>query len=1145
MAAAPPPTTLDDLEARRTLFVPTGADELALSLDDLSTTDSLVQDDHLVEYMSILSQEKAPLPLWVRLAEELWRLDRFKSALEILDKGTESLPDAHDRAVLLCMKANYNLALARKAPKTVLTRPRGGALHHSTNPSHPESKDPNPENPPLTKDDYWNAAKVLLERAERAAGGEIKVGNDVKAALFLARGALDQASKLFDKILSTEPTNLMALMGRARILFARRSFRPSLKAYQQVLSLAPNHLPDPRIGVGLCFWMMGEKERARRAWERSIVVNPSFSTTPRLLLGLSHLNASKDPTLAGGEDARAQAYKEGIEGISAAFKRDNTLAAATAPLAGHFLLTGKAGTIKLAERTIQFADTRVLLSEGHLAVARALHAQGEEASINEYKLSTDANPDQLIAQLAMAQGWLKNSDFPPAINLYETILRRQPRCLEALVSLASIHTHLAFTYRSSADSLTERKKAKELYDQVLRLFASGKEGGAGKEVNKYVAKSERVRDVARDDEMFVEIARLWSDEGMGERSLTAYKEAARVKEEEGSEEEEGGPSASLLNNIGVLQFQQGKLDDALLSFEGALTEVGTRIGRNGGVVGEKEDAVLVPCTFNRGVVLEALGETAQAVESYETILKSHPEYVEAKARLALIALSTQGKERNAQLDRAHALIKEGLTSNPSHPELRALYTYFLIETSSLKTARDFTLSTLKELNRYDVYALCAAGLVTYLDAREVREPPHEHPEYEKLKKDVSKARHAKFTRAAEYFDKALQLYPQCAFAAQGLAIGIAENTIGTGVEGTALAPAAAQQKNTRDALNILTKVKESVNDGSVYINIGHCHFLREEFERAIENYETAAHRYNKGRSVSALLYLARAWFHKANKDHSFADLQKALESCKAALDLQTSDLASLWNVALVQQKGVEILFGLAPERRTLAEIQLALADCAESQTVFEQLANDPNPNPPYQKGMPSQRHKYGTSLLGRAAAIIETQEAYEATEHAKLNAAKRAREEERARIAAQEEERREEQRRKEEVLAEQRRIMMAEAAEKQWELSQRFEGEEEEEKERKSRKQDKAAGGGGGGKKRSKKSKVDEDASGSEEEEKPKKKKPKAKGKSKKEKDAEDAPADEMDLDEDGEEAVRGGNRRKKGKAFKSTEFISDDSDDE
>lgn len=141
--------------------------------------------------------------------------------------------------------------------------------------------------------------------------------------------------------------------------------------------------------------------------------------------------------------------------------------------------------------------------------------------------------------------------------------------------------------------------------------------------------------------------------------------------------------------------------------------------------------------------------------------------------------------------------------------------------------------------------------------------------------------------------------------------------------------------------------------------------------------------------------------------------------------------------------------------------------------------------------MPGQRLKYGTSLLNRAEGIIETQEAYEATEQARLNAARRAREEERARIAAEEEERREVQRRKDEMLAEQRKKMREDAAEKQWELSQRFEGEEEEEKERKSRKQEKAAAGGGGNKKRSKKSKADDDASGSEEEEKPKKKKTK------------------------------------------------------
>lgn len=178
------------------------------------------------------------------------------------------------------------------------------------------------------------------------------------------------------------------------------------------------------------------------------------------------------------------------------------------------------------------------------------------------------------------------------------------------------------------------------------MFASGKEGGSGKgeAVNRHVAKSERVRMVAGDAEMFVEIARLWDDEGAGERSLTAYLEAARIKEEDGEDEEmdgegqqgQGQPSAQLLNNIGVLQFQQGHLESALASFERALTEIGTIIAKRDGVVGEKEEAVLVPCTFNRGVVLESLGRADEAKECYESILGRHSEYVEGEFSVSLL-----------------------------------------------------------------------------------------------------------------------------------------------------------------------------------------------------------------------------------------------------------------------------------------------------------------------------------------------------------------------------------------------------------------------------------------------------------------------------------------------------------------------------
>lgn len=183
-------------------------------------------------------------------------------------------------------------------------------------------------------------------------------------------------------------------------------------------------------------------------------------------------------------------------------------------------------------------------------------------------------------------------------------------------------------------------------------------------------------------------------------------------------------------------------------------------------------------------------------------------------------------------DRAHNLIKEALSSQTHHAEIRSLYTYFLSQTAPPKMTQEFTLDTLK-LNkanvRQDVYALCASGMLHFNQAKESKDPS----------KDATRERAHKYLRSAEYYDKALKLDPSCAFAAQGLAISLAEGAIGTGVEVTATTPALAEPaqkaKNARDALTILLKVKESILDGSVYVNIGHCHFARDEWERAIES----------------------------------------------------------------------------------------------------------------------------------------------------------------------------------------------------------------------------------------------------------------------------------------------------------------------
>ncbi len=100
---------------------------------------------------------------------------------------------------------------------------------------------------------------------------------------------MDDALRSFDGVLAVKPTNLVALLGKvvymynvacfvptksnkARILYARRNFKEALRLFQDVLRYNPNCQPDPRIGIGLCFWAMDNKAKARAAWYRSLEV---------------------------------------------------------------------------------------------------------------------------------------------------------------------------------------------------------------------------------------------------------------------------------------------------------------------------------------------------------------------------------------------------------------------------------------------------------------------------------------------------------------------------------------------------------------------------------------------------------------------------------------------------------------------------------------------------------------------------------------------------------------------------------------------------------------------------------------------------------------------------------------------------------
>jgi tetratricopeptide (TPR) repeat protein len=135
--------------------------------------------------------------------------------------------------------------------------------------TRPEADDLRGEQP---KDVHTAAAAQLLNAAAETGPPGGVLAFMTRGIAQLATFRLDDAAAAFDGVLASRPTNLVALVGKARVLYARKQYPRALAVFQHVLTLAPNALPDPRVGIGLCFWAMDQKQKARAAWQRSVEV---------------------------------------------------------------------------------------------------------------------------------------------------------------------------------------------------------------------------------------------------------------------------------------------------------------------------------------------------------------------------------------------------------------------------------------------------------------------------------------------------------------------------------------------------------------------------------------------------------------------------------------------------------------------------------------------------------------------------------------------------------------------------------------------------------------------------------------------------------------------------------------------------------
>ncbi len=276
-------------------------------------------------------------------------------------------------------------------------------------------------------------------------------------------------------------------------------------------------------------------------------------------------------------------------------------------------------------------------------------------------------------------------------------------------------------------------------------------------------------------------------------------------------------------------------------------------------IGEKEDeeedmdtdALVTTISFNLGRTYEASGLLAEAVTVYEGLLARHDDYTDARTRLSYIAL------RQNPTDEGPKAIAKLYSDSSADLEVRALYGWYLSKMHSRKRpsniAEDPELRhykhTLQNYEKHDRYALIGMGNIYLMSAREMRrETDHE-----------KKKRSDTYSKAVEFFDKALQLDPKNAYAAQGIAIALVED-----------------KKDFKTGLSIFIKVRDTVKDPSIFINLGHIFAELRQYSKAIEHYEAALSK-DRGQDAQILACLGRTWLAKGKAE-------KSLQAYKNALD---------------------------------------------------------------------------------------------------------------------------------------------------------------------------------------------------------------------------------------------------------------------
>lgn len=527
-------------------------------------------------------------------------------------------------------------------------------------------------------------------------------------------------------------------------------------------------------------------------------------------MGLYYLNESSHYAIT--DPAFGPIYKKAMtQYTQKAFKLDKELPLTCATFGNYFLLRKAWPTVEsLARKAIELTDVNAIASDGWYLLARREHYQDDPdlSKANDYYSRADAargggDKGYLPARFGIVQIQVLLQDIDGAKFRLEKIIQNS-KSIEAMMTLGALYAEEVFKNQvsgSKEDRSTEAKKAVALLEAVRLAWKDAQ------------------KKLIPDSSVLVYLARLYEVD-QPEKSLQCLQQVEQMalkvlfdkEPSEGVEHDEAWNaklreklSPQLLNNLGCFQYQSEKHDSAREFFQTALNAC-----VKAGEVNEAidTDALVTTISYNLARTYEGAGLLDEAKQVYEGLLARHADYTDARTRIAYIELRQNPTEDGP---RAMAALYE---TDYTNLEVRALYGWYLSRSKkrTMNIADDqeqrHYKHTLQHHDKHDRYSLTGMGNLYLTTAREMRRDTDQ---------DKDKRRKT-YEKAVEFFDKGLQLDPRNAYAAQGIGIALVED-----------------KKDLTTAVQMFSKVRDTLRDASVYINLGHVFAELKQYSRAIES----------------------------------------------------------------------------------------------------------------------------------------------------------------------------------------------------------------------------------------------------------------------------------------------------------------------